>query len=124
MTRALCAIIISGFLASGCNPYMKFRNGNFEYVDGETKGTLISRKGNTQYEYMGDSIATKWYVEWQAKDKYILLNDYFLYNETSMPFPKDTIYVDIIEILSDSTYRYRSNMNGNIVSHILWKKSQ
>ena len=95
-----------------------FRNGTFKYNDGINLETIIDRINETQIEKSNDE-TSKYKIDWTNDTNYILT-----YIEVSTKESEyllgEKIYVEIIEILDDESYVYKSNLlDRTIVTGII-----
>ena len=89
-----------------------FREGTFMYQELVYQGVTIHRTPNEQMEIIGDMLITSFSIKWISDCSYILIPQKVIYKSKENDLPKDTIKVDIIEILSDTSYRYKAITKG------------
>ncbi len=87
-----------------------FREGTFIYQDYE--GVKVCRTLNEQTEIIGDTLITSFSIKWVSDCSYLLIPQKVIYKSKENVLPHDTIQVDIIEVLSDKSYRYKAITNG------------
>lgn len=95
-----------------------FRNGTFKYNDGINSETTIERNNETQIE-KDKNETYKYKIEWTSPTNYILT--YIEVSEKESEYLLgEKIYVEIIEILEDESYVYKSNLlDRTIVTGII-----
>jgi hypothetical protein len=92
---------------------LKFHDGIFVYKPIRQKNIKVYRQGNTQIEYNGD---TKFICDiyWPSDCQYVLIPKSKQVKDRVEPLPQDTTFVNIIEIVSDSVYRYSAISKGRV----------
>ena len=101
------------------NSCANFYQGKFAYEN--KKELKIYRTLNEQIEFIGDSIATTFSIKWVNNCNYILIPKKVIYEMKIYDLPKDTIFVYITEILSDSSYRYKAVVNNSETIDTIYK---
>ncbi len=95
-----------------------FKNGTFKY-NMPWKKNITKREGNKQYDYLDDYIS-EYDIDWYNDDRYTIT----LIN-TNNPKYIDTIgeksYVQIIKVLNDKSYLFRTTSDGNSFTEIFTK---
>ncbi len=95
-----------------------FRNGTFKYDDGSNSGITIERNNETQIE-KDKNKTSKYKIEWTNDTNYIL-TFIEVSDKQSEYLIGEKIYVEIIEILENESYVYRSNLlDRTIVTGII-----
>ena len=97
-----------------------FRSGTFKYNDGINLETTIDRNNETQIE-KSKGETSKYKIEWTNDTNYILT--YIeVSNKESEYLVGEKIYVEIIEILDEESYVYKSNLlDRTVVTGIIKK---
>lgn len=95
-----------------------FRRGIFKYNDGINSETIIERNNETQIEKDKNG-TSKYKIEWTNDTNYVLT--YIeVSDKESQYLLGEKIYVEIIEILEDESYVYKSNLlDRTIVTGII-----
>lgn len=96
-----------------------FREGTFIYQDYE--GVKVHRTLNEQTEIIGDTLITSFSIKWVSDCSYILIPQKVIYKSKENALPQDTIKVDIIEVLSDKSYRYQAITKGVATKYTMVK---
>jgi hypothetical protein len=102
-----------------------FHDGLYAYDDKSFEGVKVMRlpKQNSQIEVLGDSIHTYFMIEWTSDCHYNLVPQKVVYKNQIKNLPKDTIRVDIIEIISKEVYRYQAIVHNDTTHGIMRKLS-
>jgi hypothetical protein len=99
----------------------EFRTGSYIYEDNLYSNIIVKRTLFNQVEIIGDSIMALFSVEWKGSCKFILIPENVYTANGKNDLPNDTILVEIKEILSDSSYRYRAILKGDTVYQTMIK---
>ncbi len=89
-----------------CNACKKFKKGRFQYENMTLNNIIIERNRSTQKEINGE-VQSVFSIEWISNCSYIMT-----YKKSTRPRMKhlkgEQIYVDIIDVLDDGRYVYKS----------------
>jgi hypothetical protein len=117
----ICLSCNVSFFRSDC---YRFYSGSYIYKEDVLRGVKIERNQHKQIETIGDTLIAYFIIEWQDKCSYNLIPEKVLYKSIENLLPKDTIHVSIIEISSDSSYRYRAITKKDTVVHTMIKVNE
>lgn len=97
---------------------LEFKNGTFKYNDGSYSDIIIERDEKFQIE-KNQSDFSKYKIEWTDETNYILT--YLeVSNKNLDSLIGEKIYVEIIDILEDGSYVYKSNLlNRTLITGII-----
>ena len=102
-------------------PCGNFHEGVFVYQEAEFRGTMVVRTETQQTETSGDTIVIESHIIWDSDCSYKLAVVAAYSKTRTLEIPQDTIYVTITEILSDTSYRYKAVVSGNVMEHTMIK---
>ena len=120
----LSRIILFAFFASSANcsdNCNNFHEGIFIYQEGEYKGVKVHRSLSEQTEIIGDTITAYFFIKWVSDCSYMLIPNKVSYKSKENVLQKDTIKVNIIDVLSDTSYRYKAIQKDVATENIMVK---
>lgn len=105
-----------------CKKCIKFQEGKFKYLDIVFPDVIIDRSKNIQIEINGDEVS-KYNIQWISPCKYVLIFtevadkrfDYLI---------GEKIDIEIIDILDNDTYLYKSNLLERTIITGLIRRTQ
>lgn len=93
-----------------------FKLGTYKYTHEGFQGVIVNRYRDQQVETIGNEMHYIYNIEWISECSYNLILQRIQYNSYESNSGKnDTIYVQITQVLSDSSYHYKSWLNGKII---------
>lgn len=103
-------LIISLYCACTLNCEV-FKNGSFIEIKEGKSDIKIFRYEKEQIEVVGDTIAVFYNLNWNSTCQYRLISKKILYKGESLQIEPDTTFVNITEILNETSYKFMA-ING------------